>query len=632
MTLDEMLTRGIISPAAADRYGLAASPAADLTQQPGYDPGSDTYTAPQTARAPAPAPFDMGQDIYSDPRVQTLLDAQGPRPPDRPLSERLARLGQEFFMPLSAARNEDTPEARRAYREAWEQRRAEGGGKLPGVPGGPVFEDTGTGIAADVLGSLAGKGAGAIAGVAAKPFLGMAGATAARKAGAASAPYTWMSTRLPSGANAVGDPLREQLRIDTDAMNLDPKFLGKVIERIKKYPNLTEAEKEGTPAEVAENFKNHIKDNVRYVYNKIPEDISPDPRPRMARWYWGGNRIVKERANDVGIPITSSAATYGAQSPQKDWYMNASLGDRVLHTIFNRGNEKFTPDMLEKAQELYLKPGMDPQEYAAKSAMLDRLTSRRGGVTLKDRLATLSDKLKNNTATRDDIEDMGAWVRTFDETNHDPRFAVLSPEGDYLDFPKKTLAGADRRLSWGSNLEAGRAVAAAIANGDPRIIRPLLGNAHKVPNFTNNLGAPGHPAGDFTGDTHAIAVALLRPLAAKHPHVAEGFSGPPDAIAHGLKGWYGLMADAHRELAQELRLHPHEVQSIGWEGGRGLFPREFKDKKGVNLAAIDKMWRERGSQPIADVQDAIHEYAGGINTPDWLGMKKRRGLRWDFFK
>lgn len=465
--------------------------------------------------------------------------------------------------------------------------------------------------------------------------------------------YQRMSTRMPEGEGAE-DWRKGHLTVDMAAMRRDPKFFANVVNDIKEMPNLTEKEKTGKEEKVAENFRQHLMSNFHFLRELAPH---PDINERNRRWYPGGNRIISERANHFSVPMNSATGTYSTQSPQKIWHMNVSLGDRVLHTVFKRGKEQLSNAMLQKAYDVWHpkegtpEPETDRQkmELAAKLDLLRHLEESRNN-TLNEHLVDLHDKLKSGKYTNTDIKRVGAWVRLFDEVNHDPRYAIISPEGDYLDFAT-TQEGKHALRTWGANLEAGRGAASAILRGDLEQLRKLQGGNHKVPSFDPNLGDPYHPALDVTADTHVAAGGLLRPLGGAHKHVAAMMAGRTSKL-HGLSGWYGIATDAVREAAAEHGWRPNEGQGVFWGAAQGLFHEDYKKKH--NQDAIADMWLNRGNKPIRKVQEQIYEHArkwnneraaklrkkgldvpdwepGRIGYPDWYGLQRRPGLRWDFF-
>jgi len=126
-------------------------------------------------------------------------------------------------------------------------------------------------------------------------------------------------------------------------------------------------------------------------------------------------------------------------------------------------------------------------------------------------------------------------------------------------------------------------------------------------------------------DTHAVAAALLRPLAGHDKEVKhmlgsgmKGERGPKNSAVIGIKGLYALYAEAYRRAASERGLLPREMQSITWEAVRGLYPDTFKSGK-TNKAEIDKIWKlyKNKKMTLDEARQAAIEYAGGINLPDW---------------
>jgi hypothetical protein len=128
-------------------------------------------------------------------------------------------------------------------------------------------------------------------------------------------------------------------------------------------------------------------------------------------------------------------------------------------------------------------------------------------------------------------------------------------------------------------------------------MRPLSGdNLEVAHNFANYAGK--YPEG------HALA-GKTRP----------GVSG---SSVTGVQGTYGLYAEAYRRAAKDLGISPRELQSITWEGVRGLFPDTFKTE--ANNALVDQIWREGRARgvPVTQIREQIHALAGGIDAPSWF--------------
>jgi GNAT superfamily N-acetyltransferase len=114
--------------------------------------------APQTSDD-ALKPGDwIGADI--DPNNPVL-----PGPPQRPSRlqafEAVSQPLREYFMPAESLRYPDTPEARRAYDEAWQRARTAGGGRLPPIPGSPVLPEDDA-FLIDLLANVGPKGLAAL--------------------------------------------------------------------------------------------------------------------------------------------------------------------------------------------------------------------------------------------------------------------------------------------------------------------------------------------------------------------------------------------------------------------------------------------------------------------------------------
>jgi hypothetical protein len=138
----------------------------------------------------------------------------------------------------------------------------------------------------------------------------------------------------------------------------------------------------------------------------------------------------------------------------------------------------------------------------------------------------------------------------------------------------------------------------------------------------NNIISPNSPNGDVTIDTHAIAAGHMRPLGGNDPIVEAGLGMSPasSAAATGSRGLYGLYAEAYRRAAAQAGILPRQMQSITWEGVRGLFSPE--QKRNANLVnSVNGIWDQyrQGQIDAPTARTAITELAGGINAPEWTG-------------
>ena len=415
-----------------------------------------------------------------------------------------------------------------------------------------------------------------------------------------------ISTRLPTAVKALDDPYTGGLQIDTAAMRAEPDSWAHNVGLVSEYPNLPEAVAKGAPDDVAKAFEDHVVNNLLWLHDQVP----PEVRDQSKRWYDGARKLTDKWSEKYQLPDTAVAATLAALSPQKDWYQNVSLAERVLDIYTGKKDFRFSNQMMPTAEQIFGDAKYQP----------------------------LLDLVKNKTLSElKTPEEKAMWLRIYDETYHDRGHRLVTPEGDFGDYVK-TDKGANSGTAWGSLTEIGKAIAALDAKGDHKAITDLMGERHKVRSFYNNILDPNGPRGDVTIDTHAVAAALLRPLSGNSLEVAQNFknslpkqfkekieaSGRPVVNARGsaitgAHGLYGIYADAYRRAAKERGILPREMQSITWEAVRGLFPDTFKNAK--NNAAVDKVWYayRKGELSLDDARQQISQLAGGINPPSWLG-------------
>lgn len=405
-----------------------------------------------------------------------------------------------------------------------------------------------------------------------------------------------VSTRLPTAVKATEDPLQQRLVIDLEASKRDPEAFAHNVGLVRQYPNFVS--KARTPERAAEDFITEVKNNLLFLYDKVPAET----RERSKLWYDGARNITDRFSSQYQVPDQAVAGVLAVLSPQKDWFMNVSLGERVLDIMSNAQTARWDSSMDQMAQIIWSKP-----QYAP---MLDAIR----GKTLAE------------------ITDPGLkamWLRTYDQAKLPREHQIVSPEGDFVGIRMNQDGKTPTKTGWGSLNEIGKAI---VILEDPRIetISTNLGQQHKVRNFYNNIYAPRDPAGHVTIDTHAVAAGLLRPLSGNSREVLHNFGsgvlgegGPKNSSITGVQGTYGLYAEAYRRAAQERGVLPREMQSITWEAVRGLFPDTFKTAS--NAEKIDSVWVQyrKGKLSLEEARNEVFRIAGGIDAPEW----ERAGLR-----
>jgi len=419
-----------------------------------------------------------------------------------------------------------------------------------------------------------------------------------------------VSTRFPTAVKSTEDPLEDLLVNDYNTFVNSKDVFKKNMELIKNagvYPNLQKDKSLRTDEQKAEAFVEHVKDNLLYLYDSVPEET----RDVSKLWYVGANKLAKQIADSHGLSMEQASAVLANLSPQKDWYQNASLGERTADIYFNERDTAFTPEMKEKAKEIFFRGSKKAQK--ANKKLLDLI----GDMSISD-IEAMPDTELSDALT-------AVYIRTFDETYNDRGYKIISPNGEILDFSKKA-DGTNAKVGWGSLNEIAKAVT-AMRNPDIDSISLSLGTQNKVRNFYNNIFNPESDLGFVTIDTHAVAAGLLQPFSGKSEPVlhnfgggAKGKRGASSSKVDGLNGTYSLYEEGYRRAAGERGVLPREMQSITWEAVRGLFKPEYKAQES-NTEFVDKVWKRYNKKQItleqARREILDHAANGEIESPDW---------------
>jgi len=418
-----------------------------------------------------------------------------------------------------------------------------------------------------------------------------------------------IDSRLPTGAKGIEmDVAGGPKIVDYESMKATDPLFEKNVGVTRDYPHAHEGVKDMSHEEAAEHFIDHVKDNLLWLHDQIPENI----RGRSSLWYDGGNKIVKDWAKKYGISESSAAGALAALSPQKDWFQNVSLADRVLDTIKGRGDNFYHGyTMTPKMEKFFLDtPSLNKDKYQPMFSLI--------------RGKSLGDIHKMDLPDDEKAILKAMWTRLHDQTERAPHYQLVHPEGTLGEFATNAN-GSRSKAGWGSLTEIAKAIRAIESGGGMENLNGLMGEKHKVRSFYNNLLAPNSPRGDVTIDTHAVAAGLLRPLSGNDLEVAHNFAnyagkgmpGVAGSAASGIQGTYPLYAEAYRRAAKERGILPRQMQSITWEGVRGLFPDVFKNP--ANNKVINSIWKQyaEGRLTKNEARQQILDFAGGINAPEW---------------
>jgi hypothetical protein len=404
-----------------------------------------------------------------------------------------------------------------------------------------------------------------------------------------------ISTRNPTATNRRQDPVAENLVITLDDILNEPGFTESYAKAVMRYPGIKVSK--AKHEKVLSNFVDMVVDNLLHLY----DSVDPEIRERSKLWYVGARKIALDYANKYNISQQAVAAAMAATSPQTDWYKNVDRTRRILETVVNEQETVFNNDMVNHHIKI-----ASAKDKAAQTALAKSYSGK---------------KFK-------ELNKIGqaAFIRAFDELYRSRDYQVISPEGEFLGAAKKDN-GENEMYSWLSYNQITKALS-AIEDDSKANISNVMGEAHKIRNFYNNILLPFVDTNAVTIDTHAVAAALLRPLASKDVEVGNMLGAKAtgkraasikNSKIAGISGLYGVYADAYRKAAKARGVLPREMQSITWEAIRGLYPKEIKQPKfKEQINNLFKLY-ENGKITINELRTKVFEKAGGIDPPTWFG-------------
>ena len=340
--------------------------------------------------------------------------------------------------------------------------------------------------------------------------------------------------------------------------------IGSDFSRLNKKDMLQKSE------EIYNKTKEVIKNNLKTVYNSV----SPRIRDISKLWYDGANVIAQEWANEYGLSLEQVSAIIATQSPQMPWFDNLHLAHVIMDTMSKSDSMVFTESMyndyIEKAKKY------DSQKKYAPS--VKKLIGKK--------LSEMNDY------------DAAIFIRLDYDANISRKAPIRIPTGTNVGSEQT----GDSSFSGYDVIAKGVSV---FRDGSDTNIDNKIGRANKVRNFYLNIADPSNERA-VTIDTHAMAIALMKPLASNDFEVDFG----PASFA--------FYADAYRELASELGIKARELQSITWEAARAIFPAKNKAKDGYK-DEISSIWDRYidGSLSIEDVYGEIFNQSENPNITEW---------------
>ncbi len=418
-----------------------------------------------------------------------------------------------------------------------------------------------------------------------------------------------ISTRNPTARNRTENPVSSNLVITLNDILETPGVAESHAKAVNRYPGFKASR--AKPETVIGKFVDMVESNLLHLY----DSVDPEIRERSKLWYVGARKIALEYAEKYGFSPQAVAATMAATSPQTDWYKNVDRTRRILDTVKNEQDTVFTEEMGKK-------------------------TISTASKTDKPIISAIVQTMIGKPFKELNQKEQAYFIRSHDELNRDRTYQIISPEGDFVGPARKDNGEIDK-YSWLSYNQITKALS-ALADDSKANISNVMGEAHKIRNFYNNILLPFLDKQAVTIDTHAVAAGLLRPLASKDLEVAnmlgakptgKGFVSIKNSSVAGISGLYGIYAEAYRRAAKARGVLPREMQSITWEAIRGLYPKEIKQPKFKQQ--INDLFKayENGKISIDDLRSKIFDKAGGIDPPSWAegnnptGENRPRGSR-----
>jgi hypothetical protein len=354
-----------------------------------------------------------------------------------------------------------------------------------------------------------------------------------------------VSTRLPGkAARKRGE---EKLTVGMEHAAEDPKYMEKLAKHLSAYPIAGPVEKQSRdPVQLVQDVQGKIKRNFDWGLDRFQKDL-PELAARSEKWYEGANKITKHFSDVYGHPEHVVSAVLATQSPQKDWYQNVSLGERIMHIHKNHQETPWSREMEQTTGKVFKK-------NEKHQAILQEIRGKR--------LSDLTDSTHK-----------AAWIRLYDEAHHPSHYREVTPEGDFAEHVASDK-GKKYKVAWQGFSTIAKAVKALESKGDMDVVDQVVGNKHKVRSFYNNILQPNAPrkgkaiedATDITSDTWNIRAGLVYPgLPSSAKEVSSGLGGSPSTKKVGLQGTYPVYASALRASAHERGMIPNAAQSTVWD-------------------------------------------------------------------
>ena len=302
-----------------------------------------------------------------------------------------------------------------------------------------------------------------------------------------------VSNRVPDGlkAQAASEPLSTGLQsvLDSPAPNSKKPPLAKVFaDQLREYPQITTREAAKlSDRDVLERFVDVGAENRRYLMNKMDE---AGLAPTAKLWYDGAHAISQAGAKTYGYSPNQSSGVLAVLSPNKDWYQNAEMADRMMRNVrqFENGDIAFSPVVGRYFEQRSMEGKERALQSAVRAGKLTAAQARKLQREAVNGLAESARRLVGKPWSRMNIDERAIFMRMHDELNNGFDYYILHPDGSKVGLARNQ-DGEPSKMVWQSYVFIKKALS-ILEDGSKENISRQLGNEHKVRAFFNNHQRP----------------------------------------------------------------------------------------------------------------------------------------------
>ena len=148
--------------------------------------------------------------------------------------------------------------------------------------------------------------------------------------------YQSLPTAHPSAASIYSgnseDPRFSLVTTDWNTTT-GTEYRANVVDKVGALTGMKGVGKDAkTVDEKAEALIKHMVDNLLFIYKKI----DPKLRERAKLWYDGGRKFVEKMSERYRISDMQAAGVIAVLSPQRDWFSNLSLAERICDAVYGK--------------------------------------------------------------------------------------------------------------------------------------------------------------------------------------------------------------------------------------------------------------------------------------------------------